>query len=158
MEPIVVLHDVSSVQRLVDMARLVYGLGLRYFVATRVYGAAAQTGVSEVMKLAFRMGRSFLVFNGVEDAVELFSPGLVLVFSREYGEEAGLEDLVGLILGAEKPMLVFGGSETSITKSVAGLGRPVYLRGVEGQLGPVAEAAIVLYGLVSRLAVSRGTS
>ena len=140
-----VMHDVSSAQRLVDAARTVYGLGFRVFVATRVYGAAAQNGVPEAMRLALRLGRSFVVLPELRDAVELFAPETVLVVSRDYGEPVSLDGLGRLARG--RTMVVVGGGEPGISKGDAAAGKPVYFEGVEARLSPVAELALVLYAL-----------
>ncbi len=141
-----VIHDVSSAQRLIDMARTVYGLGYRVLVATKVYGAAAQSGVPEAMRLALRLGRSFVTLPELHDAVELFSPETVILVSRDYGEEVEPVSLREAARG--KTMIVFGGGEPGLTKNDVALGRAVYPRGVSGRLSPVAEAAIILYALL----------
>ena len=143
-----VLHDVSSVQRLVDMARLVYGLGLRSFVASKVYGAAATNGVPEVTKMALKLGAGFYVVPSVREAVELLRPDTVLVVSYEHGEPVDPSEAVGLFKG--RTVVIFGGTDASPTREEASLGKPIYPRGAGSRLGPIAEAAIVLYPLVSR--------
>ncbi len=147
MEVIVVLHDVSSVQRLVDMARLVYGLGLRSFVASKVYGAAATNGVPEVTKMALKLGAGFYVVPSVREAVELLRPDTVLVVSYEHGEPVDPGEVAGLARG--RTMIVFGGSEAAPTREEVGLGKAIYPRGVRGRLGPIAEAALLLYPLLA---------
>ncbi len=140
------LHDVASVQRLVDMARLVYGLGIRTFIASKVYGAAATNGIPEVTRIALRLGRGFHVVSNVRDVVELLSPDTVLVVSYEHGEPIYPEEVVELAKG--KTVMVFGGSEGSPTREEANLGKPIYVKGAGSRLGPIAEAAILLYPLV----------
>ncbi len=140
-----VLHDVSSAQRLLDMARTVYGLGFRVMVATKVYGAAAQNGVPEATRLALRLGRSFVTLPELRDAVELFTPDTILVVSSEYGEKMDPASIAGLAQG--KTMIVFGGSDPGIGKHEIAVGKPVYIAGVRGRLSPVAEAALILYQL-----------
>ena len=145
---IVVLHDVASVQRLVDMARLVYGLGVKTFVASKVYGAAATNGIPEVTRLALRMGRGFYVVSTAAEAVELLRPDTVLVVSYEHGEPVDPSEAVGLFKG--RTVVIFGGTDASPTREEASLGKPIYPRGAGSRLGPIAEAAIVLFPLVSR--------
>jgi len=150
-EILVAIHDVSSAQRLIDMARLVYGIGLRQFIATKLYGAAASSGVPDVMRLALRMNKGFYVLPHIRDAVEVFSPDEVIVVSHEYGEPVNIKDIVERASKARKLLLVFGGSEAAPGKDVAGLGTALYPIGLENRVGPVAEAAIILYALVTRL-------
>lgn len=148
---IVVLHDVSSAQRLIDMARLVYGLGFSDFIVSKAYGAAASSGVPEASRLALRTGKRFAVLPSARDAVTLTGASSVFIVSSEYGEPMGLDELATLILAEEKPLILFGGIDPAPGKDVAGLGRPVYIRGAGTRLGPVAEAALILYTLRERL-------
>jgi len=155
MEVVIVVHDISSAQRLVDMARLIYGMGYKYFVASRVYGAAATNGVPEVHRLALRLGTSFTVLSRLSDVIELFNVDKTIIFSYAHGERREIEDIVATIRSHDRVALVFGGSEGSPRKDELGLGVPVYYTGVSGWLGPVAEAAIILYALKSTSSVER---
>ena len=150
-EILVAMHDVSSAQRLIDMARLVYGLGLKQFIATKLYGAAASSGVPDVMRLALRLNRGFYVLPHVRDAVEAFNPGKVIIVSHDYGELLPISEIVARLSNEEKVLLVFGGSEAAPGKDIAGLGEAVYPAGLEARIGPVAEAAIILYPLIASL-------
>lgn len=149
---VVLLHDVSSAQRLIDMARLVYGLGLREFLASKVYGAAASSGVPEVSRMALKMGRVFAVLPGARDAVEVVNPEAVIIVSREYGEVMSLDEIAEAVKTVEgSVLLVFGGIDAAPSKDVAAMGKAVYPRGAETRLGPVAEAAMILSRLVPGL-------
>ncbi len=140
-----VIHDVSSAQRLIDMARTVYALGADILVATRVYGAAAQNGVPEATRIALKLGKSFVALPELRDAVELFTPDTILVVSSEYGERLPAGKMRELVQG--KTMLVFGGSDPGLSRQDIAVGRAIYFEGVEGRLSPVAEAALILYTL-----------
>ncbi len=140
---VVVLHDVSSVQRLLDTARVVYGLGIKVMVATKVYGAAATNGIPEATKLALRSNASFMVLPSLRDAVELLSPSIVYVVSYEYGEQIDPNELARNHSG--RIMIILGGSEAAPTRDDANIGKPIYPRGIAKRIGPVGEAAILLY-------------
>ncbi len=143
-----VIHNVSSVQRLVDMARLVYGLDLGLLVASKVYGAAAQSGVPEVMRLAFKGGKSFLVLPDISDALELLKPDVTLIVTLDYAEE--LLDPFNPPVYNGRVIVVFNGGEPDFTVSEARLGKPIYIRGVSRRLGAIAEASIILYSLLGK--------
>jgi len=140
--PVVV--DVSSAQRLLDVAKTVYGYGVGLLVAAKVYGSAATNGVPEAWRLALRCKASLVVLPGLRDAVSLFNPDRVLVFSAEYGERLGLDELAEAMRGG-RVMLVFGGIDAAPGKEEVNMGRPVYFRGVESRLPPSAEASLALY-------------
>jgi len=76
------IHNVSSVHKLVEFARIAYGFGLRTLIATRVHGAAAQQGIAEVMKYAVRQGNSFIVLPDIKDAVEVIGPDKVVYLTK----------------------------------------------------------------------------
>ena len=152
----VLVHDVSSAHRLRDMAKLGYGLGFTHLVATKVYGAAASSGVPVATRLALRLGRSFSVLPSVKDAIELLAPGKVVIVSREYGEPVEPWSFAEKLASQENVLIVLGGIDAAPGKDVVGLGEPVYPVGTEARLTPVAEAALLLYPL-SRI-LSRETS
>lgn len=142
------LHNVSSVQRLVDMARLVYNLDLELLVATKVYGAAAQSGVPEVMRLAFKNNRGFIVLPDISDALDLFKPDVVLVVTLDHAEE--LIDPLNPPIYKGRVLIAFNGGEPDFSASEARIGKPIYIKGVSRKLGAIAEASIILYSLLSR--------
>ena len=146
---IFVIHDVSRALRLIDYAKLVYGLGFRVLVATRVYGAAASSGVPEVTRLALKLGASFTILSNVKEAIEVFGPDHVTIVSRDYGEPIVPEEYASKLLERKgKVMFVFGGIDPAPSKDVAGLGEAIYPANTQSRLGPVAEAALILYPIV----------
>ncbi len=151
MAVIPVIHNVSSVQRVVDMARLVYSLGLGTLVVTKAYGGAAQSGVPEAYRIALKEGGRLIVLPDLEDAVELLSPDRVVIVSHDYARDRlPPEKIVDIIDNRGRILLVFSGAEPDFSAREAGLGDPVYLEGVPGRLGALAEAAIILYALRNR--------
>lgn len=145
LEVIPVLHNVSSVQRVVDMARLSYSLGLDTLVVTKAYGGAAQSGVPEAMRLALKLGKSLVVLPELRDAVNLLSPSQVLAVTPRGP------------IGWWAPGARGAGGEGACGIQRWGAGvRPqrgrgavrVYIEGVEGKVGPIAEAALILYFLL----------
>jgi len=142
-----VIHNVSSVQRLTDMARLVYGLGYRLLVVTKPQGAAAQYGVPEASRIAFRSGGSIAVLPDLSDALEVFKPTRLYVFTAEYAGDLIDPTSPGIPEGS---MLAFNGGDPDFTPQEARMGTPVYIRGASSRLGALAEASIVLFALASQ--------
>jgi SpoU rRNA methylase family enzyme len=141
-----VLHNVSSVQRVVDMARLVYSLGLNTLVVTKAYGGAAQSGVPEAMRIALKLNARLIVLPELSDAVELFSPSTVIAVTKAYAEEH--IDPLNPPVSGDRVMIVFSGGDPEFTPAELAGARKVYIDGVDGKLGPVAEAALLLYGVL----------
>ncbi len=138
-----VLHNVSSVQRVVDLARLAFNLGYSNLVVTKAYGGAAQSGVPEAMRIALKMGRSLIVLPDLPDAARLLSPDKIIAVTPSRPEKLVSPSTPPQVEG--KTLVVFSGGEPDFTpEEIAGAER-IYISGVEGKLGPVAEAALILY-------------
>ncbi len=146
---VVVLHNVGSVQRLLDAAKAVFAFNdVELLVVSKPYGAAAQMGVPEAQKMAFKRGKSFMVLPDLGDAVELLRPDKIYTVSWDYGKPAGTLKTRGRI------MVIIGATDPGLTRKEALMGEPVYPVSSPAPLGPVAEAAIMLLLLTSRHASS----
>lgn len=142
-EMLVVLHNVSSVQRLIDFVKVAYNLDIKYVIVTKIGGVAAQAGVPDANKLAYKMNKSFIVLPDLKDAIELFSPDSVILISQQAEKEFS----ASLIEGKKKVMLVFPGSESGFTKLELSLGENYRLPMFKGEVPPVASLAVISYML-----------
>ncbi|MEM1685132.1 MAG: RecB-family nuclease [Acidilobaceae archaeon] len=149
MDIIPVLYNVSSTQRLIDMAKLVYGLGLHIFTACKVYGAAAQAGIPEVMRLALKSERGFIVLPDIGDVIDLFKPSIILIVSYAYAED--FIDPFNPPVYSGKVLVVFNGSDPDFSSSELKYGKPIYIKGVQYRLGAIPEATLILYSLLFKL-------
>ena len=143
----VAIYNVSSPQRLVDVARLVYGSNVvDMLVVVKPTGMAAQVGLPEVSKLAYRKSKKLLVLTSVQELQEVL-PGRRLVFIVHGVSGVGyLEDAE---LRGDEVFVVHGGDGT-FTRSELALGEAFTLRGFEELQNPVADVAITLYHLTTR--------
>jgi SpoU rRNA methylase family enzyme len=138
-----VVHNVGSMQRLVDTVKAAFAFEeVKLVVVTRPYGAAAQAGVPEAQKISFKRGRGFMVLPDLSDALELLRPSKIYTLSWEHGRPVD-----SLEPGGTDTMVVVGATDPGLTKQEALLGEPVYPAGVSAPLGPVAEAALAVYML-----------
>lgn len=146
---LVVLHNVLSIQRVVEMAKVVYGMGFTTFIVSKAAGAAAQTGVPEAQKMALKRGKNFLYLSDLPDVMELFSPKSVYLFvPKGYGK--GLfspEEVIDEISRGHRVVLIFGGLDPGLSKKELELGKAVCLPYVDSDLGPIGNAAVALYEL-----------
>lgn len=149
LELVVVLNNVSSPQRLVDIAKLVYSLsGLKAsLVATRVSGMAAQSGVPEVSRYAFRKGKPFLVLPSLQDALDLLRPNRILVLAKTEASK-NLEEVVGGLEG--RVAILVNGSDSPPTKTELALGEHVAVTGFDESLPPQAALSVMLYLIASK--------
>lgn len=138
------IHNVSSVQRLVDAAKLAYSMGFATFVATSVHGAAAVNGVPEVSRLAFKLSRNFVILSDLKDLKELFSGASLLLVHHEADRE--LEDaLAEAAKVSGKVLVAVSGQDAGFTPTELSHGIPVKLPGVNKRLGPLPELTLALY-------------
>ncbi|MDP8003078.1 MAG: RecB-family nuclease [Caldisphaera sp.] len=138
-----VIHNVSSVQKLIDMARLSFGLGYKNIIISKAYGGAAQNGVAEVFKIALKEGRGVVVLPDLKDAVELYNPKKIILIDKENAKDE--IDIVNPPVNKDLVFVVINGSDTSFSPTELSLGEPIYIKGVNGRIGSIAEASLILY-------------
>lgn len=141
MELLIVLHNVSSTQRIIDFAKLAFNLNINYFIITKVGGVGAQAGIPEVSKLAYKNNKPFIVLPDLKDAIELFRPDTVYLFTQS-AEKSFNKDL---LKDKNRVMMVFSGNESGFNKLELNLGEPVKLEGINSEISSVALAAIIAY-------------
>jgi len=146
---IVVANNASSPQRLVDIAKVVYSFEyseiVNALVITRPTGSAAQVGIPEVSKLAYKLGKSLIILPSVSDAVELIKPSNVFLIYK--GDDSKPLETVEI---PNNSMIVVSCSDTGFTKSELALGTHVFPRYFNSGIGPVAEVALSLYIIALR--------
>ena len=137
-----------------QMARVVYGLGYNMLVLSKPTSAAAQSGIPEASRIAFKMGKSLLVVPDIKDAMELLQPSLALFFMEgRKGEPYSEEEVCLKVREGGTVALFFSGAEPGFSSKEVEHGRPVRLD-LPGEVGCIGLAAIVLHGLRSRLLAS----
>ncbi|MCC6032588.1 MAG: RecB-family nuclease [Desulfurococcaceae archaeon] len=150
LELVVVVNNVSSPQRLIDFAKLVYGLtNLRSsLVFTRVSGMAAQTGIPEVGRYLFRLGKPLLILPTPQDVIDLLKPDKVLVLAKtEVSKD--IEEVASGLRG--KVALVVNGGDTPPSKTELSLGDHVMVGELDPSTPPQAALAITLYVIAKKL-------
>lgn len=108
---IVVYHDVHSVAKLQEIARIVFAYdNVDLFVISRPQGSAAQTGVPEIHLAAAKKGKRILIVPDLKDAVDVLKPERVFIITRKAEKEFNPEEV------GEKDMIVIAGTEPDATK------------------------------------------
>jgi len=143
---IVALHNVHSVQRVIEMAKICYGLGISTLVISKAVGTAAQTGVPEAQKIAMRMGKKLIFVPDIQDVIDLLKPDEILLFApKPYGREPfNPKEVAEKALMGQLMLLVFGGLEPGLSSRELSLGRAVYVE-TQSPIGSIGTAAIALY-------------
>ncbi len=138
-EIIPVVHNVSSVPRMVEYARIAIGFGFKTVVYSRVFGSAAQQGIGEVFKMALRHNSSILILPDIGDVIELLKPDTALFIARP--GKGATRFSTGMIRG--RTIIVANGSDMPfIEEDVRGKGALVYAE--DADIGSLGQFAILL--------------
>lgn len=111
MELFVVIDNISSVSRIIEFAKVVYGFGIKNLIFTHVYGSAAQQGIPEVFKLALKYSTSLIILSTLKDALELVRPDHVIAIRRPSLKAKDIRDLTGI---EGKVAVIVDGSDQDI--------------------------------------------
>ncbi len=146
---IVVANNASSPQKLVDVAKVVYNFEypdlVSALVVTKPVGTAAQVGVPEISKLAYKLGKPLIVLPSISEAVELLKPSKIyLICKSDDYQPLEAVDIV------DNSMLVVSCSETGFIRSELALGTHVFPKHFNSGIGPAAEVALTLYSIALR--------
>ncbi len=137
-----VIHNVSSVQKLIDMAKLSFGFGYKMIIISKAYGSAAQNGIPEVFKIALKEGKGVVVLPELKDAIELYNPKKVVLIDKDNAK--GEIDIENPLIDKDM-LIVFNGSDSPFSPNELTFGEAYYIKGIKGRIGSVAEAALILY-------------
>ena len=136
------LHNITSSQKLIDFSKLAFNIKyIKYLIITKAGGTAAQSGIPEVNKIAFKLNKPFLVLPELKDAIELLQPDITLLISQ-YAEKP-LDFLK--LEKYKKIFVVFSGLEGSgFNKIEQSLGEHVKVLEEVPELGAISLASFFL--------------
>ncbi|CCC82420.1 RecB-family nuclease [Thermoproteus tenax] len=144
MDLAVAVYNVSSLPRLMEMAKVAYGFGVKRLVGARVFGSAAQQ-IGDLFKYALKVGGEVLIFNDLRDAYEALRPDVVIALTRP---EKGVEPLGEPPQG--RTLLVVSGTDLPITPRELPQGAKLAYA-VDADIGSVGQLAVALYKLKKEL-------
>lgn len=139
---ILAIYSVSSVQRLLDFIKTVYAYNIGVPVVIKPVGAAAQVGIPEAHKIAYKNGKPFIVLPDIKDLAEVVGLNEVFLVS-----EKGLSLDIGNLPLERAIAVVFHGGDEDFTRSEAQYGKPVWFKEIPPKLPPVAQVAVLLHHL-----------
>ncbi|WP_338600009.1 RecB-family nuclease [Sulfolobus tengchongensis] len=136
------LHNITSNQRLLDFSKLAFNLKyVKYLVITKVGGTAAQSGIPEISKLAFKYNKPILVLPELKDAIDLLKPEITVLVSQNSEKLINFSDLGKY----SKLLVVFSGIEGSgFNKIEQSLGEYVKILEDASDIGAVSLASFFL--------------
>ncbi len=139
---IVVYHNINATRKLEEFAKIAFGFDVDLLVISKPTGTAAQMGVPEIHKEAFKKGKNILIVGDLSDAIEVVQPEEIYTITK-FGESADWEKLRGSVRG-KKVMFIFGGTEPGLSKKEIEMGIPI---NVKWEIGELGELAILLHEL-----------
>ena len=152
MSLIPVLHNVYSVQKVLDFVKLCITSDIiTLIVMSKVGGAAAQSGIPEAYKLIFKEGKNLLILNDVSDVVELLHTDKVYFITCSKDYEATLNDLVNDIVNGKKVIAVFNGSDVEFSRQELKYGLKTIIPEYNKPISSISQATIVLYEVTRAL-------
>ncbi len=143
----VVIHNIHSVTRLIEAAKVTYGFNIKNLVISKAIGSAAQEGVPEVQKIALKLERNVFFLRDLDDVISSLNLNNAYIFvprkyaNKKFNPKAVLEEIK-----EHNVALVFGGSDPGFTKKDLEKGTPVYLD-LPGDIGSIGYLAVTLYTL-----------
>jgi len=153
----IVLHNVHSVQRVTDIVKVVKEFKniVSALIITKAIGAAAQSGVPEAFKIAFKENLKVIYLQDLNDIVELVNPEKIYLVTPLSPQEniSSIQDVISDIRENKRVILVFCGIDTGFTRSELKIGKPLFIERLKGHIGPIGEASIILYE-ISKLIMS----
>ncbi len=137
----VVIYSVSSVQRLLDFVKTAYAFNNVIPVIIKPIGAAAQIGVPEANKIAYRREKPLLILPELSDLKELLEIDSIYFITSK----GILKDFKQLIKTGHRIALVIHGGEADFTKQELQYGESIWVNGLSREAPPYTALAIILY-------------
>ena len=150
-----IVHNVSSPQRLVDVARIVFNKcsPFNYLIVSKPTGMAAQVGLPDVSRMSYKLNRNLIITSSIKDALDLIDAKQVYLINFSDVSELIYPEDIEL---SDKTAIVVSGSDTGFTKSELALGKPIHIAPFTQSLGAVAEVTLLTYGLAKKLKICQG--
>jgi len=145
----IALYSPSSPQRLVDCAKVAFSTDLiAALVVIKPVGMAAQVGLAEVSKMAYKMGKNLVILSQIEELVEVLDVDRVLYLVHDPNAQR-LSEVLKALGSNRKICIVIPGGEGALPKSDVVRGELV--RHSLPQIGnvPAADVALVISELTS---------
>lgn len=139
-----VLYSPSSVQRIIDFIKTVYAFEKSIPVIIKPIGAAAQIGIPEAYKYAYRIGKPLIILSELTDLIEIIKVNeLYYVSSR--GRKISIQELVD----KNNIAIIILGGENEPSKKELEKTHIVFFENIPTELPPSPLAALILYNMSS---------
>ncbi len=134
-----VLYAPTSVQRIIDFLKTVYAWNNVVPVIIKPIGAAAQIGIPEAHRLAYKTGKPLIVLPEINDLREVL--GLKnIYYVTDYGETRKITD----IITEKAAFIICGGDQEPSKKELIDI-EIIKLEEVPSNVPATALAALILF-------------
>ncbi|MEM0373410.1 MAG: RecB-family nuclease [Sulfolobaceae archaeon] len=151
MEILVNIHNITSAQRVIEISKLALShKTVKNLVLTKVGGTAAQSGIPEVFRFAYKLGKSIMVLPDLKDTIELLKPDKVILISSKSNQVLTREEIKKYEKDNKKILIVIPGNEAGFTKIEESLGEIYRIESeINVEVSPIAILGIILYCILS---------
>jgi SpoU rRNA methylase family enzyme len=139
----IALYSPTSVQRIIDFQKTVYAFPGSIPVIIKPVGAAAQIGVPEAHRIAYKRNKPLIILPEISDLRDVLGVGKIYYVSS-IGEEIDVNE----IAGDEVALVISGGEHEPGKKELKDV-KIVKFKNIPSSLPAIALTAILLY-LTSR--------
>ncbi|MEM0001062.1 MAG: RecB-family nuclease [Desulfurococcaceae archaeon] len=145
----IVLYSPSSVQKLLDFLKTVYAVNRPVPVIVKPFGAAAQIGIPEAHKVAYRLGKPLIVLPELADLSYVLRCD-AFYYLTEDGKEVDFSQLVGEALNKRVALVMGSGDREPSGKELEGF-EVIWLKGVPTGMPCTALTGIIAYEIFKYL-------
>lgn len=149
-----VAYAPTSPQRLIDLAKVAYSMDIvKGFIVIKPIGVAAQAGVPEVFRIAYKLGRNFLVLSRINELKELLNIDNIMFIVQNSKEAEDISKLLHKIKNGNSMAIVVQTGETPFMKEDLLHGYIAKIEEFDDKLSPnaVAEATASLLKIYSHI-------
>ena len=152
----IALYSPSSVQKLLDFVKTTYTVDNVIPVIIRPFGAAAQVGVPEAYKVAYKLSKPLLIFPELADLKNVLKCD-VLYYLSEDGERCDFSQLISSAHHKRVVLAISSGDQEPASRELEGFNM-VWLKDVPPGLPSTAITGIIVYEVAKYLKNISNTS
>lgn len=139
----VVLYSPSSVQKLLDFLKTIYAVNFSIPVIVKPFGAAAQIGIPEAHKVAYRLGKPLIVLPELADLDHVLRCD-ALYYLTEDGKEVELSQLISEAFNKRVALVVSSGDREPSVKELERF-NAIWLKDIPMNVPCTALTGIIVY-------------
>ncbi|MEL9940313.1 MAG: RecB-family nuclease [Ignisphaera sp.] len=147
-----VAYAPSSPYRLIDLAKVAYSFNfVTGFVVVRPTGLAAQSGLPEVFKLAYKYGKSLFVLSQLRELKDLLSIDKLIFIIQNNKEAPDIEQVIDM--ASDSVAIIIQAGESPFSKEDISMGYVSRINEMNESFSPnaVAEATAAILKIMRLL-------